>query len=608
MPHNFNSAILLGVSPVELTSFLIVGGLLALLCLSAIAHRRSLERMRRKTTAELDHLLAEMHNHRIDGDFSSSVDFDLDTEIGQIAAEYNLVLDRVRSEISHRNEAESKWRGIFENAVEGIFQTSPEGNYLAVNPALARIYGYSTTSQLQESVSDIAGQLYVDPKRRQEFASLLEESDIITDFESQIRRRDGKVIWISENARAYRDKSGEVLYYEGTVEDITARKRSDRLIQDKEQAESACRAKSDFMAHMSQEIRTPLDGIVSMLDLLSTTQMDAQQLRYIEIARSAASDLLKIVNNVLDFSTIEAGKMELECIDFDFHRVFQSIPEMFIHQAIAKNIKLRANLGRQIPNYIHGDPERLRQVLINLTANAIKFTENGEVSLTAEIVTSENTSGPNYLRFQIRDTGTGITEEQRKKLFLSFTQDEPSTARLYGRTGLGLAICKQLVELMGGQIGVVSQQYVGSTFWFTVPLVNAEDTNEPLERTEATSSEKVIQFPSASDQCTEFTAVASRTLRQFQERVSEHHELLKFTLGRRDMVSLQVSAQALKSAAMEVEANDIARLALNVEQAAKANDYNQCGELISRMTQVIETCQNVIERLFDSPTNSVPVS
>lgn len=186
MPHDLNSIILLGVSSLEVASFLVTGSLLALLCLSAVVHRRSLERMRLNTKTELAQLLAEMHNHRVEGDFSNSVDFDLDTEIGQIAAEYNLVLDRVRSEISHRNEAESKWRGIFENAVEGIFQTSPVGNYLAVNPALARIYGYSTTTQLQESISDIAGQLYVDPGRRQEFARLLEESDVITDFESQI--------------------------------------------------------------------------------------------------------------------------------------------------------------------------------------------------------------------------------------------------------------------------------------------------------------------------------------------------------------------------------------------------------------------------------------
>jgi Amt family ammonium transporter len=608
MPHIHSTAILLGVSSLEMTSFLVTASLLALLCLSAVVHRQSLERIRRSTKAELAHLLAEMHKHRVEGNFSSSVDFDLDTEIGQIAAEYNLVLDRVRSEISHREEAENKWRGIFENAVEGIFQTSPEGNYLAVNTALAKIYGYSTTTQLQESISDIAGQLYVDPKRRQEFAHLLEESDVITDFESQIRRRDGKVIWISENARAYRGKDGEVLYYEGTVEDITARKRSDRLIHDKEQAESACRAKSDFMAHISQEIQTPLYGIIDTLDLLSTTNLNTHQLHYAEIAKSAAVDLLKTVNNVLDFSKIEAGKMELECIDFDLHCVFQSIPDLFIHQASAKRIKLRTNFGRQIPNFIHGDPERLRQVLINLTANAINFTENGEVSLTAETVTAENASGLNYLRFQVRDTGIGITEERRQNLFHSFSQDESPTTRQYGGTGLGLAICKQLVELMGGQIGVVSQQYVGSTFWFTVPLVNAENINEPFKLSTATSGDRVLDISSLKDRHDKTTTAVSRTLRQFQERVSEHHKLLLFTLGRRDLVSMQVSAQAVKNAATEVDAYQLAELALAVEQAVIADDYDECSELISRMTEVIEACQNEIERLFDSSTNSLPAS
>jgi Amt family ammonium transporter len=499
MPHNLNSIALLGVTPLEVTAFFVMASLLFLLCLCAIVHRRSLERIRRNTKAELAQLLADMHNHRVEGDFSSGVDFDLHTEVGQIAAEYNLVLDRVRSEIAQREEAENKWRGIFENAVEGIFQTSPEGNYLAVNPALARIYGYATTNELQASISDIAVQLYVEPKRRQEFARLLEVSDVITDFESQIRHRDGKVIWISENARAYRGSDGKVLYYQGTVEDITARKRSERFMREKEQAEAANRAKSEFLAHMSHEIRTPLNGVIGMLDLMFATELTDRQLRYAEIAKSSANCLLSIINNVLDFSKIEAGRMELECIDFDLHEVLQSIPDMFMHQALEKRIELQRNFGQHTPRFIKGDPERLRQILINLTANAIKFTEHGEVGIIAEFVTSETTSGPNYLRFQVRDTGVGMTEEQRLKLFHSFTQADASTTRKSGGTGLGLAICKQLVELMGGQIGVISQQYVGSTFWFTVPLMGGKtpimtlgdtDKGDDLTSTKAVNSTK----------------------------------------------------------------------------------------------------------------------
>ncbi len=428
-------------------------------------------------STELLDLLSEMHRHRSDGNFAQEVHVEPHTEVGQIAAEYNLVLDKVRGEIENREYAEAKWRSIFENAVEGIFQTTPQGHYLSVNPALARIYGYETTEELQASISDIANQLYIDPLRRRQFAELLEQNDVITDFESQIRRRDGKVIWISENARAQRDAAGNLQYYEGTVEDITERKRSERLIREKEQAEAACRAKSQFLANMSHEIRTPLNGVIGMLDLLFTTSLSDQQRRYSELAKSSADALLSIINDVLDFSKIEAGKLELEQIDFDLHEVLESIPDMFAHRASDKGLELHSHLGHQIPRFVKGDPERLRQVLVNLTANALKFTEHGEVSITTELA-SENDDQHSHVRFQVRDTGIGMNDVQRKRLFNSFTQADISTTRKYGGTGLGLAICKELVELMGGQIGVESQQGVGSTFWFTIPLASADVTAE----------------------------------------------------------------------------------------------------------------------------------
>src|ERR1700690_1962443 len=208
-------------------------------------------------------------------------------------------------------QAEAKYRGIFENAVEGIFQTTPSGHYLSANPALARIYGYESPDQLMRSIGDIERQLYVIPSRRDDFVRLMERDGVVTGFESEIYRKDRSVIWISENARAVRNLLGEIEYYEGTVVDISSRKQSEQLHREKEAAEAANRAKSQFLAHMSHELRTPLNGVIGMLDLLHETSLSDQQQRYASIARSSADLLLGLINQILDLSKIEAGKLEL---------------------------------------------------------------------------------------------------------------------------------------------------------------------------------------------------------------------------------------------------------------------------------------------------------
>jgi Amt family ammonium transporter len=425
----------------------------------------------------LNDLLYDMEQQRLTGDFSRSVSVEPHTEVGQIALQYNRVVERAQDEIRSREEvvaalraAEEKYRCIFENAVEGIFQTTPDGQYLSANPALARIYGYDNVGEMQKAIRDIQHQLYVDPRRRQEFAELIKNADVVRSFESQVFRADGKVIWISENARAVRNELGELKYYEGTVEDISERKHAEELMRQKEAALASSSAKSEFLARMSHEIRTPLNGVIGMLELLQGTHLTQQQQRYARVAKNSADTLLSLVNDILDFSKIEAGKLELDHIDFDLHALLEDTAELFAERAAEKGLELVCHISPELPAAVHTDPDRLRQIIVNLLNNALKFTARGQVVLHATVDKPAVAGQPLQVRFCIEDTGIGIPADRIDRLFQSFSQVDVSTTRKYGGTGLGLAICRELVGLFQGQIGVESVVNKGSQFWFTIPI------------------------------------------------------------------------------------------------------------------------------------------
>ena len=435
---------------------------------SAEHERIGLNVSEHQASTELNDLLGQMDSHGRDGNFSLKVTVEPHTEVGQIAKEYNRVLTRVQAEIKQREEAERQWRGIFENTIEGIFRTTSDGKFLAANPSLARIHGYDSPEQLCSEINDIATQVYVDPMRRIAFTTELDCNDVVTGFVSEIRRRDGSQIWISENCRAHRDQDGDLLYYEGSVEDITQRMEAERLFREKEQAEAASLAKSQFLANMSHEIRTPLNGVIGMLDLLSDTSMDERQSHFTRVAQSSATALLALINSILDFSKIEAGQLEVEKVQFDLYETLESLPDLFAHRIHEKGLELQQRIRPRVPKVVVGDPERLRQVLVNLISNAIKFTEVGEVQLSVDLIYQDQHQA--MVRFSVSDTGIGIPASRMHRLFQSFSQVDASTTRKYGGTGLGLAICKQLVELMGGSLDVKSFEGQGSTFWADVPL------------------------------------------------------------------------------------------------------------------------------------------
>ena len=293
------------------------------------------------------------------------------------------------------------------------------------------------------------------------------------EVEFRLRHKDGSYRWMLSRAAILRDDSGIPYRMLGLHLDITERKRGEvQLRAAKEAAEAADRAKSSFLAMISHELRTPMNGVIGMTGLLMDTALDSAQREYAETIRDSAESLLAIVNDLLDFSKIEAGRLELEIVDFDVRSMVEEVVDLFAQSAEQRRLRLTAEVDAGVPTTLRGDPGRLRQVLTNLVGNAIKFTEHGEVNVLAKEIPDANSNV--RLRFEVADTGIGISAQVQQRLFTPFTQADASTTRKYGGTGLGLAICKQLIDLMSGQIGVDSQPAKGSRFWFTVPLAHAD--------------------------------------------------------------------------------------------------------------------------------------
>ena len=349
-------------------------------------------------------------------------------------------------------------RDVFEGASDFIYTTDLEGRFTSFNLAGETLSGYSSDEVRGLRLHDL---MVFNPND----ASGVDDDDA---QQGQLLAKDGRRIWIERSRRPVME-GGQQVGELGIVRDISKRKQiEDELKRARDAAEATARSKSAFLANMSHEIRTPMNGVIGMCNLLLDTRLNPEQRDFTDTIRNSADALLTVLNDILDFSKIDSGKLRFEILDFNLREVVHGAVELLAPRAAAKSLELTAYIPPALPSRLRGDPGRLRQVLLNLLGNAIKFTHAGEVKLSVSLLQESETEVE--LSFEITDTGIGMSADVLARLFTPFTQADESTTRKFGGTGLGLVISKQIIELMHGQIAVRSEPELGSTFHFSIRL------------------------------------------------------------------------------------------------------------------------------------------
>jgi two-component system, sensor histidine kinase and response regulator len=375
-------------------------------------------------------------------------------------------------DVTEQHEAQARLDRAVRGTQDGIWEQDMVTGHMWVSPRFRELLGYEA-SELPDGNDTIAQLLH--PEDREAFeesraAQLADGKNV--DLEIRLRRRDGEYRWFRTRASSTSDSLTGHKTLSGSIRDITdQREAAAKLSAAIAEAADANRAKGEFLANMSHEIRTPMNGVLGMTELLLDTSLNPTQRQFAQTIRTSAKGLLTILNDILDFSKIEAGKLHLERIPFDLRGCVDDVGAMMASQAAAKGLRFKVVVDPALPATVLGDPNRLRQVLVNLCGNAIKFTREGSVTMEAFALAQQG--GRALLSFEVRDTGIGMAPETVDRLFQPFTQADASTTRFFGGTGLGLSIVRRLVELMGGRVAVSSAPGSGSTFTFTIPLETA---------------------------------------------------------------------------------------------------------------------------------------
>jgi PAS domain S-box-containing protein len=363
-------------------------------------------------------------------------------------------------------------RSLFESNVDALMTTDPSGIITDVNKQTEALTGCTR----DELIGAPFKNYFIDPDQAEASIKQVLNDKKVNDYELTARARDGKETVVSLNATTLYDRDRKLQGVFAAARDVTERKRLDQVLQEKNieltyakaTAEKANLAKSEFLSSMSHEIRTPMNAIIGMSYLALKTELSQRQREYIKNIQSSGKHLLSIINDILDLSKIEAGKLSVENTEFILQDVLDNVANLIADKASAKGLELVFNVDDKVPLLLIGDPLRLGQILINYSNNAVKFTQHGEIDISIRL--KEQTDNDVLIYCAVRDTGIGLTQEQMELLFQSFSQADASTTRKFGGTGLGLVIAKQLAELMGGEVGVESEPDKGSTFWFTARL------------------------------------------------------------------------------------------------------------------------------------------
>lgn len=353
---------------------------------------------------------------------------------------------------------------LMDNVPDYIYFKDVNKKYIRANKAIAHFFKTDVNNVIGKSDEDFLPKLSAEIIHNQDYDVLIKGKTLINDVQ-KLQGVDGKSIWLSTNKVPIRDENSKIVGLVGVCRDVTMLEATKQHLEmAKIKAEEANAAKSLFLANMSHEIRTPMNGIIGMADILSKSQLDVSQKEYLDIIVKSGQTLLSLINNILDFSKIESGKMELETVPVNIRSVIEEVADIHILQATSKSVDLLTYIDPEVPEFVGGDYIRLKQVITNLVNNAIKFTSDGEVVIHVNYLGQKN--GNHEISFKVKDTGIGISKENQKKLFRSFSQVDASTTRKYGGTGLGLAISKRLVDLMKGKLKLESAINSGSSFFF----------------------------------------------------------------------------------------------------------------------------------------------